>query len=228
MQLLASVQVTDNLVEDQQEGSQNDGAEILGAVFDSRGKAVGSFKYRVALQKGKSKAPRENANYNYQLNVAPGLYQVRTFAREKKSQRLAAAMEWIEIPNFKADQLAMSSIFLGEVSDAQSPSQVSVSASRAFARSSGLRFTTYIYNASHSQSPPDLGVQTIILRGDRPISATPERKVATEKLTSFSSIPYSADFSLNQLAAGRYKLLVKVTDGVSKSTVSHQTDFVVY
>jgi hypothetical protein len=42
----------------------------------------------------------------------------------------------------------MSSIFLGEVSDAQSPSQVNVSASRVFARSSGLRFTTYIYYAS--------------------------------------------------------------------------------
>lgn len=228
-QLLAVVQVTDKAVaKDQQESLPDNEADILGAVFDSRGKAVGSFKHRVTVQQGESKAPRENGSYNYLLNAAPGLYQVRTFAREKKGRRIASAMDWIEIPEFKAGQLAMSSIFLGEVSAGQSPAQVSVSASRAFARSSGVRFTAYIYNASHSQSPPDLGVQTTILRGDRPISATPERKVTTEKLTSFSSIPYSAGFSLDQLEAGRYKLLVKVTDGVSKSTVSHQVDFVVY
>ncbi len=228
MKLLAVVQVTDKAVAQDQQEISTDEADILGAVFDSRGKAVGAFKHRVTVRRGESNTPRENDSYNYQLNVAPGLYQVRTFARVKKGPRVASAMEWIEIPDLKVGQLAMSSIFLGEVSDAQSPSQVNVSASRAFARSSGLRFTTYIYNASNSKSPPALGVQTIILRGDLTISATPERNVATEKLTSFSSIPYSAGFSLDQLAVGRYKLLVKITDGVSKSTVSDQIDFVVY
>ncbi len=229
MQLVAVVQVTDKAVaENQQDSPPDDEAEVLGAVFDTQGKAVGSFKHRVFVQKEKAKPPRDDDSYNYQVNLAPGLYQVRTFGREKKGRRLATAMEWIEIPNFKAGQLAMSSIFLGEVPDAQSTSQVTASASRVFARSSGLRFTTYIYNASQSQSPPDLGVQTNILSGDRPISVTPERKVPTEKLKSFSSIPYSAGFSLGQLPAGRYKLLVKVTDVATKATVSHQTDFVVY
>ncbi len=228
MQLLAVVQVIDKTVaENQQATSTDDEAQVLGAVFDTQGKAVGSFKNRVFVQQGKAKAQRAGDSFNYQVNLASGLYQVRVIGRERKGGRLAGAMEWIEIPNFKAGQLAMSSIFLGEVADAQSPSEVRVSASRAFGRSSGLRFTTYIYNGSNSQSPPDLNVQTTILHGDRAIT-TPERKVITDTLRSFSIIPYSAGFPLQQLPAGRYKLLLKVTDDVTKASVSQQADFVVY
>ena len=165
------------------------------------------------------------ATVNHQVDVPPGLYQVRAIAYERGTRRVIGTIEWIEIPKIKPGTFAISSLYVGEISEAAGTAPVSVNASRRFARSSHLRFTTYIYNA---KTPPQLGVQIKILRDGQAVITPPEAKVATEKLTNFATITYTGEFPLISLPPGNYLLDVTVLDHTGNNSASRQLKFTVY
>ena len=223
MQLNSSVQVN---AQSPENGSGNLLVNVLGAVFDSRGKAVGSFKQHLEVSRTPAHAPPAYSTVNYQVDVPPGLYQVRVFAYERGTTKLTAAMEWVEIPKLKPGALAISSLYVGEISEAAGAGQVTVNANRRFARSSRMRFTTFIYNASGT--PPQLGLQIKVLRGDQAVISPAEIKLSTEKQTSPANIPYTGEFPLSSLAPGTYKLQLTVTDQTAKTSDSQQLRFTIY
>jgi hypothetical protein len=137
-------------------------------------------------------------------------------------------MDWIEIPNIKPGTFSISSLYVGEITDAGGTGQVGVQASRRFARNSRMRFTTYIYNAVHSTAQPDLAAQIKILRGGQSIMTPPEAHVKTEKLTNFDNITYAGEFPLGSLSIGRYVLEITITDRTMKTSAVQQFNFSVY
>jgi len=134
-------------------------------------------------------------------------------------------MDWIEIPKVKEGAFSISSLFVGEITEAGGPSQIGVNASRRFARSSRLRFTTFIYNAA---TPPQLGVQIKILRGKQAVLTPPEITVSTEKLSNYTNIPYTGEFPLSALTPGNYTLELTVTDRTKKTSATQQLPLTVY
>ena len=198
---------------------------VLGAVFDSNGKAVGSFKQRVEVTRVRANAPLVYTGVNHQVDVPPGLYQVRVIAAERGTTHLTGVMDWIEIPKVKEGAFSISSLFAGEITEAAGPSQIGVNATRRFARSSRLRFTTFIYNAA---TPPQLGVQIKILRGKQAVLTPPEIVVPTEKLSNFTNIPYTGEFPLSALPPGNYTLELTVTDRTRKISATQQLPLTVY
>ena len=222
MQLTSSLQVSAHAPEG---GGGSVDTGVLGAVYDSNGKAVGSFKQRVEVPRTRAQGPPVYATVNHQVDVPPGLYQVRAIAYERGTRRVIGTIEWIEIPKIKPGTFAISSLYVGEISEAAGTAPVSVNASRRFARSSHLRFTTYIYNA---KTPPQLGVQIKILRDGQAVITPPEAKVATEKLTNFATITYTGEFPLVSLPPGNYLLDVTVLDHVGNNSASQQLKFTVY
>lgn len=223
MQLTSAIQVSAQSPE-QRSGTVD--TDVLAAVFDSRGKAVGSFKRRVEVPRSGAQGVPAYIFLNHSVDVEPGLYQVRVVAREKTSGRLNSAMEWIEIPKLKQGTFSISSLYIGEIADAGVATQVGVNASRRFARSSRLRFTTYIYNAKGS--PPQLTAQIKVLGGNQTVLAPPEIKISTEKQTSNTNITYAGEFPLNSLPAGSYVLQLTVNDKTSAASALQQFKFVVY
>jgi VWFA-related protein len=228
MQLTAAIQVLGQVSSD----SGKDTADVFGAVFDSGGKAVGSFKQRTNLLRAASAEQPAFANVNYELKVAPGLYQVSIVTRDNRTQHLGRAMDWIEIPQLKPG-LSLSSVYLGEVpatADATgaSATQVGINASRRFARTSRLRFTSYIYGVTRGATPPDIGVKVEILRGNQIVSAPPEQKIAANKSGDLSSIPYSGEFAVTSLPVGRYVLQITAVDHATNANASQQIKFTVY
>jgi hypothetical protein len=225
MQLTSSLQVSAHAPDGG--GGQVD-TGVLGAVFDSKGKAVGSFKQRVEVPRTRAQGPPVYAIVNHQVDVEPGLYQVRAIAYERGTRRVIGAMEWIEIPKLKPETFAISSLYVGEIAEAGGTSQVGVNASRRFARSSRMRFTTYIYNAKHGPTPPQLGVQIKVLRGNEAMITPPETKVSTEKLTNFANITYTGEFPLSSLPAGSYVLQLTMTDRIATTSASQEFRFTIY
>ena len=228
MQLTAAIQVFGPVSSE----SGKDSADVLGAVFDSRGKAVGSFKQKTNLPRATTAEQPAFANVNYEVKVAPGLYQVSIVTRNNRTQRLGHAMDWIEIPQLKPG-LSFSSVYLGEVPAMTDPnganaSQVGINASRRFARTSRLRFTSYLYGVTHGTMTPDIGMKIEILRGNQVVSALPERKLAASKLGDLSSIPYSGEFAVSSLTPGRYVLQVTAFDHATNTSASQQVKFTVY
>jgi VWFA-related protein len=197
---------------------------VLGAVFDSNGKGVGSFRQRVEVTRTRANEPPVYTSVNHQVDLPPGLYQVRVIAAERGTNHLAAVMDWIEIPKVKEGTFSISSLFVGEITEAGGPAQIGVNASRRFARSSRLRVTTFIYNAA---TPAQLGVQIKILRGNQAVLTPPEIAVGPEKISNPANSPYTLEFPLSSLSPGDYTLELTVTDRTKITSASQQLSFTV-
>ena len=213
MQLTSSVQLN---VQSLDSSSGKIDANVLGAVFDSKGKAVGSFKQRIEVPRTPVATP-QYAFVNHQVDLPPGLYQVRILAYERGTTHLSGAMEWIEIPKLKPGSFSISSLYVGEIAEAGGAAQVGVNASRRFARNSKMRFTAYIYNAG---APPQLSAQIKVLHGEKAVINPPEIKITT--------VPYTGEFPLSSLPPGNYVLEVTITDQTTKASASQQFKFAVH
>jgi VWFA-related protein len=198
---------------------------VLGAVYDSHGKAVGAFKQRVEVTRTHANTPPVYTNVNHQVDLPAGLYQVRVIAAERGTNHLTGVMEWIEIPKVKEGAFSISSLFVGEIGENAGAGQIGVNAGRRFARSSRLRFTINIYNAA---TPPQLGMQIKILHGKQAVLTPPEINVPTDKLSNPGNISYTGEFPLSSLPPGNYTLELTATDRTRKAPATQQLTFSVY
>lgn len=220
--------------------------DIAGFVFDSQGRVGARFDDRVSITappratpETKGKATPRDFTYNFPIYLSPGLYQVRVGARDLTSGRAGSAHAWIEIPNVKEGQLALSSLLMGErgssnlstVSTANtSPTdQVNLSVSKRFHRDSFLRFLVFVYNpAKSADAKPDAVIQMQVVRDGHPVVTTAQRKVDPDGSLDRTRLPYAAEIPLADLPPGRYLLNVTVLDRVSKKTASQQSRFEIY
>ena len=156
--------------------------------------------------------------FTYPAKLPPGLYQVRVAARDDKSGRIGSAHAWIEIPDLAKKKLTMSTLLLGErtqammknVSDPGGVNPVALSASHRFGRASTLRFLIFAYNTtvSPADQKPDVAVQVQVIRDNQPVITTALRKISTDGVLDLTRLPYAAEIPLSELLPGRYLLQV--------------------
>jgi VWFA-related protein len=215
--------------------------DVEGHVYNDQGKAGSSFQEILNVTADSLEAAGKHESdvyYNSKVHLAPGLYQVRVAARDAKSGRIGSATQWIEIPDLKSRQLALSSLFIGEVkaTDAASPAKNTTDSilgdrpnvTHRFPQTSRLRFLTFIYNATPAASgspSPDVAIQVQVLRDGQPVLTTALRRVATEGLKDLARIPYALEIPLEGMRPGRYLLQVSIIDRVAKTSASQLTSF---
>ena len=227
-------------------GEQPDGKvqaviDLSAVFFDEKGVVKNSVMERIvttAPTLEKAKNYNNDLMFTYPANLPPGIYQVRVAARDDKSGKVGSAHAWIEIPNLADKKLAMSSLLLGErtqamlanVSNNAGIDPVALSASHRFQRESMLRFLLFAYNSAFSPADqkPDVAVQVQIVRDNQPVLTTALRKINPDGITDLTRLPYAAEIPLNELLPGRYLLIVSLIDRVSKQSTSRQTHFDVY
>jgi VWFA-related protein len=213
--------------------------EVVGALYDERGELKNSFQRRLNVTPN-TPATSPYANriiVSSHLEVAPGIYQVRIAARDPLSGRTGSAAQWIEIPDLSKGKLSLSSVFVGEqtkteivpAKDApESAFPVVISVDGRLARTSRMRFFTYIYNAARTNAGrPDIALQVQVFRDDQPVITSPLSKLETDGMTDLTSLPYAAELSLSGLAAGRYALQITAIDRVSKTSATQRAKFIV-
>ncbi len=211
--------------------------DVLGAVLDDRGKNVAQFgqSFGVTLNPAQP-VTEQHIVYSFTLALQPGLYQVRAATRDSGSGRTGSAMQWIEVPEL-TKQFAMSSLFIGERAAGQSPSAVKpedlprsvmLNVDRRFARTSHIRFLTYVYNpAGAASSQPDVALQIQLFRDDQPVFTAPLVKLKTNGGTGNSTLPYMAELDLSTFPPGRYVLQVTAIDRAGKTSTARRARFVV-
>ena len=258
--LTVSVKVaTASLAVDTVNGKPVSTIDVVGVIFNDQGKPVSSFDKRFTIKittNGDTIKPPDNLFYNHFALMKPGLYQVRIAAVDVKTGTAGSAYEWIEIPDLQTKTLALSSLIVGERSDetinqpdpsaneAAKPTeirQVNVNVDHRFARTSSLRFLTFIYNAttnSSAQSTPapptattsttfslDLAVQVQVFRDSEPVITAPLHKVNLEGQNDLQRVWYAADVMLNDLSPGRYLLQITVIDRIAKASATQKLSF---
>ncbi|HKG61328.1 MAG TPA: VWA domain-containing protein [Pyrinomonadaceae bacterium] len=226
-------------------GQQPDGKiqaviDLSAVYFDEKGTVKDSFMERIvttAPTLEKAQNYRTDLMFTYPAKLPPGIYQVRVAARDDKSGKVGSAHAWIDIPDLANKKLAMSSLLLGERTQAMMTNvsndgvdPVALSASHRFHRESMLRFLIFAYNGalSPTDQKPDVAVQVQVVRDDQPVVTTALRKLTTDGIADLTRIPYAAEIPLNELLPGRYLLNVTLIDRVSKQSTSRQTHFDVY
>ncbi|HEX8116248.1 MAG TPA: VWA domain-containing protein [Pyrinomonadaceae bacterium] len=212
--------------------------DVLGAVIDDRGKPVRQFGQRLSVTPSPViPESQQRVVYSFRVPLTPGLYQVRAAARDANSGRTGSAMQWVEVPELKK-QFAMSSIFIGERAEGQQqaaqlkaddlPRGVLLSVDRRFARTSHMRFLTFVYNsATGSEGKPDVALQVQIFRDDQPVFTAPLSKLGADGGANFARLPYLAELSLQTFPPGRYVLQLTAIDRAGKTSASQRTRFVV-
>jgi VWFA-related protein len=215
--------------------------DVSGLFLDDKGTVKNSFLERIvttAPSLEATKGYQNDVTFTYPTKLPPGLYQVRVAVRDDKSGRVGGAHAWMEIPDLTTKKLTMSSLLLGErtqatVTNVSSPgatNPVALSASHRFGHESTLRFLIFAYNATPAPADqkPDIAVQVQVIRDDQPVITTALRKINVEGVLDLARLPYAAEIPLNELPTGRYQLRVTLIDRVSKQSTSRQTHFDVY
>jgi len=209
--------------------------DVIGAAVDDRGIIVTFKQLLTVTPDPTAQNLQQTVVWNQQLNVKPGLYQVRVAVRERSTGRTGSAQAWLEVPDIADNHFQMSSLFLGErklspqgEKFATAPQPILVDVDHHFARSSVLRFQTYIYNAARSNaSAPDVEIQARVMRDNRTVVTMPTTRLPTDTSKDLARLPYWSEIALEQFPAGKYLLQITATDKVTKSVVSQQVSFVV-
>jgi hypothetical protein len=234
--LTASVQVSSEALGFNTPGGlQKAEVALVGVVLDDNGKAVSEFEQQLMVDPSKmTLAQQRQLIYSHRFQVKPGLYQVRVAARESRSKRDGSAYEWIEVADTGGGAFSLGSLFVGELiaqssadGGAATTPQALLNVDRRFARSSRLLYQTYIYNAAHNASAPDVAVQVQIFRDDQPVLTVPLRKLPSAGIADLSRIPYEDDFALEQLPAGFYVLQVTAIDRAAKASATQRLRFAI-
>jgi VWFA-related protein len=203
--------------------------EVAGVVFNIEGRQVASFKNRLNINApvgARRPSDWRGIVSQYNVQLAPGLYQVRAATRDVRTGQVGSAARWIEIPDVTTRQLALASLQLHE--RAAGPTEiVRPNIDGRFASKSALRFRTYIYNAARggARQQPDVALQVQIFRDNQPVITAPVRFVAAPSTTDLARLPYEAELALDKLPAGRYQLRVTALDRVAKTTATQRANF---
>jgi VWFA-related protein len=207
--------------------------DVIGAAIDDRG-LIYTFKQVLTVTPQTTPASnRVPVAWNQQLNVRPGLYQVRVAVRERGTNRTGSAMEWIEIPSVAPATFSMSSLFLGERpteaatpdKSAGGPQPIRVDVDHRFARTSVLRFQTYVYGASRNANAPDVWIHAQILRGSQPVMVVAPSRIPSDVSKDSWRLPYWSEIALDQLSPGSYTLQVTANDKAGGASASQRIGF---
>ena len=216
----ATIEVSREALAENQAGE----LELLGLAINEQGKSINSFEQGLSITAG-----GQRLTYNHQLQLAPGLYQIRVAVRDKKGGRVGSASEWISVPNVKDGSFALSSLFIGEMNaEAMASGKLPLNADHRFRANSRLGFFTYVYNSQREGAAIDVALQIHILRDNQPVVTKPSIKLELDGTADPTRIPFGEDLSLADLPAGRYSLRVTALDRLSKKTASQVSRFTIY
>lgn len=150
---------------------------LAGAILGDDGKVLGSFnkRFNVSSKATTVAGPPPDIVYTNSSLLSPGLYQVRVAATDEGGGPIGSVWDWIEIPDFAAKKLSLSSLWIGERKKEETPAAAEPSAtpanapsdpavpsvdlniSRRFSSSSHLRMVTFVYNATTAPESPTPG-----------------------------------------------------------------------
>jgi VWFA-related protein len=207
--------------------------DVMGAAIDDRG-LIYTFKQVLTVTPQTTpESAQTPVVWNQQLAVLPGLYQVRVAVRERGTGRTGSAMEWIEVPPVTQSTFSMSSLFLGERraeqpaagKAASEPQPVRVDVDHRFARTSVLRYQTYVYHAAKGAGAPEVLITASVFRGRQQVVAIAPNRIPPDVVKDTWRLPYWSEIALDQLQPGSYTLQVSANDKIAGTSTSQRISF---
>ncbi|HEX7174569.1 MAG TPA: VWA domain-containing protein [Pyrinomonadaceae bacterium] len=195
------------------------------AVLNDSGKSVTGVGQNVKISESSTQPFRIVATMPNALPA--GLYQVRVAARDAQTGRVGSSFLWLEIPKFKAGELALSNILLAEVTG-KAGEAPALDVERRFARASSMLIQMFVYNAARSANgQADVAVTLQVLQNGKQLIASPPQPILTAGVADQTRLQYGAQIPLSGFPPGRYTLKVTVNDRAAKTEASQQINITV-
>ena len=234
---------------DQVNGQYQATVEVLGSVFDEKGKQVDGFSQRLNMNLPPATHERvlkSGLVFARRIALKPGFYQVRLAALREGNKQTGSASDWVEVSDIAKKQLVLSSVFLTTeketnyltaqldrkntpTAENQEPAPIPTQIARRFKPGATFDFSIFAYNAKpDSKGATDLVVQSQIFSGSKVIFASPLAKVEQPaEMKGENYAPYAARLSLDKFEPGAYELRMLVIDRVAKVSAKRTLNFVV-
>ncbi len=225
--------------------------EVVGTVYDEKGKSVDGFSQKLVMTLKPvtyERILKSGFLFTRRVKLNPGFYQVRLAIIKEDARQAGSASEWVEIADLSKKQLVLSSIFIASEKesaftpppqndkpeeekklDEQQAIPIPAQISRRFPRASKFDFTIFAYNPKvNEKGEIDVIIQTQLYLADKLVMAAPPAQMQLspeDKTASFS--PYAARMSLDKFAPGTYELRLIVVDRAAKTTAKRSLTFAV-
>ena len=172
------------------------------------------------------RAMRDGVFYGFDLPMKQtGGFQLRLALRDAASQRIGATGQFINVPNLRNGELALSGIMLqAEGAEDQHSNLVM----KRFHQGTSLAFGYTIYNAALDKASrsPKLKTTTLVFRDGVKVYSSEPAMVEANGQADLQRIFTGARLQLGPaLSPGEYALQIVVEDQISKSSTTQWTQF---
>ena len=185
------------------DGKQQASFELYGVLFGDNGSIAEQLKRGATVNLSPEDyefAMRNGMQFTFDIPVKkPGAYQVRVATRDRTSNRIGSASEFVAVPNLRDKKLAVSGVILGTNSDPSGQALANPGA-RRFTPNSEVHFAYIIYNAANETGAlRNLVMQAKLFRDGKEVFAGPEVPVkAMANQTDLSRLLTSGSARLAQ------------------------------
>ena len=214
--------------------------DIFCQVSTLTGRIANSFERDLVVDAPEHEFPTyvtKRAVYQEALPLRPGRYKLTLVLKDEANGHVGSLEQGIMVPRFEDDKLANSSLILADKIDPLPTSQVGSgpfviggtrvrpSVNQSFTRDQTLGIYMQVYNLGLDTKThkPSLDVQYEILKDGKPILDQPEDAAnlqkASQQFTVVKRMP------LDALQPGKYTVQIKVTDNITKQTISPSASF---
>lgn len=213
------------------DGWQKATFDIVAMTFGDNGTIVDEVSRRETI-KAKADTLKEIREKGFVATIdipikKTGGYQLRVVMRDTATSRIGSANQFIEVPNLKKKQLALSGIVMQRYpakpaeTSSKKPFQTDAerdAATRRFRPGDTLRFDLSIYNAKIDKtSKPNLVMEYKIYRDGKEIFSAPGKALSVGQGSALRDIEASGVFELGKkMTSGDYVLQVIIKDLLAK------------
>jgi VWFA-related protein len=224
-----------------QEGHQAIDCEVTTVIFDKSGKSTNVITDRVqgSLTPERLEEGRKNGyRYLKRFELKPGIYQARVGVRENGSEQIGTANAWVEVPDLNRTKLALSSIVLTRLANADGEKQSGRADGPAllladvrqgiayFKQGTSLVYQLTLYQSS-ARKPEELGllIQSEVSEGGQSLYKS-EWQPITERLIRLGKKGSDVGGEINlDVKPGLYELRITVKDPKSKRSAQQDVVF---
>jgi len=221
-------------------GARSAELEMVAVAFGDSGQIVDQLSYpqtvRAADDAAYQRILQDGLVYilNFPLKRG-GPYQMRVAVRDASSERVGAAMQFVEVPDLSKNRLALSGIVLSNFAEANNatPAEADIQSGPAVRRLRRGMMLDYRYNIYNAQlaagGRPQLQTQMRIFREGQPVFTGKVQPFDSGQQQNMKRLSAAGRLRLgSEFVAGQYVLQVIVTDTLvtgARRTATQWIDF---